>query len=255
VSIRLDNTFKRERSTLFGVQKALELPRKRKYRRRMVKKPKKIPSAADVARGTAMKTAREKLGLSQSELGALCGTTQKMISKFEHGLIINGIFRPKVEEYLGLRPKGALSLGERNVKSFTQPLVGNGTEADGLPVHATRELGEGLMRVTSRRTGTTLRPSYLIEAPKAYAIDMAGDTMTDRFVPGETLYVNPELPVRGGTWYVFYNGDRSASQVRYLVTISDDAWQVSQKNPPREYALSRAEWPIAERVAGTKLPD
>jgi len=88
----------------------------------------------------------------------------------------------------------------------------------------------------------------------SYAIDMRGDSMRERYRPGETLYVNPELPVRPGYEYVFRNSDKPLIQVRHLVEITDEHWLVRQWNPLTEYKILRAEWPAAERIIGSYTP-
>lgn len=214
------------------------------------KKPNLIP-------GEDIKAAREAAGLTQPQLAEKVGTDQRQISKIELGLTKGGDIKAAVVRFLGLRPKGALSPSNHIVKNVAHlPNGNNGATVErlDLPVHMTREAEGGLMRVTKTQTGTIVRPSYLVDSKKAYAIDMAGDTMRSRFRHGETLYVNPELPVRVGFEYVFYTPDRATAQVRYLVKITDTEWRVRQTTPELDSVLLRAEWPVAEGIAGTKIP-
>jgi phage repressor protein C with HTH and peptisase S24 domain len=84
------------------------------------------------------------------------------------------------------------------------------------------------------------RPHVLQRVKEAYAIYMVGDSMSPRYEPGFTLYVNPFKPPRPGNGVVIYKKNDSVLVKRFKA-MTADALIVEQLNPPQELRIARTE--------------
>jgi phage repressor protein C with HTH and peptisase S24 domain len=84
------------------------------------------------------------------------------------------------------------------------------------------------------------RPHVLERVKEAYAIYMVGDSMSPRYEPGFTLYVNPFKPPRPGNGVVVYKTNDSVLVKRFKA-ITPDELIVEQLNPPQELRIPRTE--------------
>ncbi len=84
------------------------------------------------------------------------------------------------------------------------------------------------------------RPHVLERVKEAYAIYMVGDSMSPRYEPGFTLYVNPFKPPRPGNGVVVYKKNDSVLVKRFKA-LTADALIVEQLNPARELRIPRSE--------------
>jgi phage repressor protein C with HTH and peptisase S24 domain len=84
------------------------------------------------------------------------------------------------------------------------------------------------------------RPYVLERVKEAYAIYMVGDSMSPRYEPGFTLYVNPFKPPRPGNGVVVYKTNNSVLVKRFKA-MTPEALIVEQLNPPEELRIPRTE--------------
>lgn len=84
------------------------------------------------------------------------------------------------------------------------------------------------------------RPHVLQRVKEAYAIYMVGDSMSPRYEPGFTLYVNPFRPPRPGNGVVVYKKNDSVLVKRFKA-MTADTLVLEQLNPARELRIARAE--------------
>ena len=84
------------------------------------------------------------------------------------------------------------------------------------------------------------RPYVLERVKGAYAIYMVGDSMSPRYEPGFTLYINPFKPPRPGRGVVIYKKN-NAVLVKLFKTATRSELVVEQLNPRRELRIPRSE--------------
>lgn len=134
--------------------------------------------------------------------------------------------------------------------SPSPPLFGN---AD-LPVFGTAQGGQGgALIMTGEAVDYVVRPAPLLRVKDGYGMIVAGDSMSPQFENGSTALVNPHLPPRPGDTCVFRNHQDDGTVlalIKKLRRFTDDAWFVSQFNPPRDFQLKRSEWQICHSTVG-----
>lgn len=97
------------------------------------------------------------------------------------------------------------------------------------------------------------RPTILAAVADAYAVRVWDEQAQPRYEPGDTLYVNPVLPLRQGGAVVLYSGALDQERdmiIRRLVGQTDDTWLVQQYGADATLALLKSEWPVAHRIIG-----
>jgi transcriptional regulator with XRE-family HTH domain len=224
---------------------------------------------------------RERLKLSQAELGRAVGVSQATIDKIESGRTTLSRFLPRIAARLGI-PQRDLDpfIGAPPGVRFEQeePLFEPADDALRAAVRA-RVQEEQLRRshpaaakaVPAAETDLPVyvadvdafpidwvrRPPPLANVVGAYGLLIKDTAMEPEFWPGDIALVHPHLPPAPQSACVFKTeappgGERS--QLKHLVSFDAAAWHVRQWNPPAgmtgEITLARKEWPACHRVAG-----
>ncbi|WP_187274671.1 MULTISPECIES: XRE family transcriptional regulator [unclassified Methylobacterium] len=215
-----------------------------------------------------IREARQAKGLSQKALANLVGVSQAAIAKIETKDTQTTDLLDKLCEALGIdaatMPEEAFGRGRVTRPSIAQPSRISVPEyakdpaywaaAAGLigdvPLYASAEGGEGALIIERDPIGSAKRPPLLQGVKDGYAIYHVGDSMVPEFEPGDTLFVNPRLPVLVNTSCVFYNtkADEPRAMVKRFLGSTDEEWRVRQYNPMRDFTLDRAEWGLRHRV-------
>lgn len=211
--------------------------------------------------GDKIRAARERLGLSQAELGRLSGgCSQATIEKIEKGETLRSKFLPFIAARLGL-PLAELDAAYAAVAGpaaagQTTDLSRLVTGARTFPVYSAAEGGPGEVIRSVDPMEWIPRPDPVAHVRDAYGMVIAGESMVPEFRPGDTAIINPLLPVIGGEVYLFYrekDGEARAT-IKQLRRASADSWHVRQHNPPDgakpDFTLPRKEWSICHRVIG-----
>lgn len=95
----------------------------------------------------------------------------------------------------------------------------------------------------------TVRPNVLKNVRDAYAVDVAGDSMSPRFEPGNRLWVRPKGPVRAGDDVVIQlDGERAI--VKRLIRKTEKFIIVAQFNPTKEIKIPKDEVRQIDLVVG-----
>lgn len=121
-----------------------------------------------------------------------------------------------------------------------------------LPVYYAVEGGAGAMVVSIEPVEHIERPTVLGEAD-GYAVLVVGESMEPAYEPGDKAIVHPRLPIVRNKDIILVRGEEHGqfeAMIKRLVRQTDTHWIVRQHNPPREFELSKAEWPKALRVVG-----
>lgn len=171
--------------------------------------------------GTRIRNRRKELGLSQDQLGEKVGVAQTTVSGWERGIIktmrdwqrVADALEFDREEFLQHLTEAAFDLGDdlqrlhpdireamgTNRKStpnlnlvINEPIVG----ARDVPVFG-RAVGgaDGRYEFNGEVMGYETRPVQLLGVKNGYAVYADGDSMFPRYKPGETIWVNPNLPL------------------------------------------------------------
>lgn len=207
--------------------------------------------------GEAIRQARQRQRMSQQDLATKVGVSQPAIKKIEKGETTKSRHLPKIAQVLGLKLSEIdPSLDMNTLAEGSTPgieLIGDRN----LPVYGTAEGGEGAMVVSSDPVEYTWRPISLATVKDGYAVIISGDSMEPEYWAGDIVWLHPHQPPRAGVSYVFYRDDGAGDGLalcKHLVKITPTTWCVRQWNPrdgePRDFELSRKEWPRAHCVVG-----
>ena len=161
----------------------------------------------DAARSAIVSRLAE-LGLSMSELSLKVGKNHAYFQQF----IKRGVPNRLPEEVRG-RVAEILRLDERLLKSqspaspqFAQPgmeLRSVARSAGWIPLYGHAVGGkDGEFILAGNQVSEVLAPPCLSHTPGAYAVYVVGDSMEPRYFAGETVFVNPRLPISRGAFVV-----------------------------------------------------
>jgi len=110
-------------------------------------------------------------------------------------------------------------------------------EKKDLPIMGRAQGAQGdVFTLEGGKVGVTERPSYLEGIQEAFAVYVAGDSMSPRFKAGEMVYINPvRPPVPGDDVLVeFLDG---TGIIKELVKIAGSVLTVHQHNPAQNRAI------------------
>ncbi|ARO57221.1 MULTISPECIES: LexA family transcriptional regulator [Methylorubrum] len=222
-----------------------------------------------------IREAREARGLSQAKLARAVGVSQAIIGKIELKQVETSKALRAIIDFLDLDPAqfpasafgspwlSGPDVGHKAVSESVPPefaldpaywAMAAGLVGD-IPLYAAAEGGAGNILIERDAIGQEKRPHELQGVKNGYAILIVGESMVPEFEPGDTLYINPKLPVLPNTSCVFYsnkNDEPTATVKRYL-SDKGDAWLVRQHHPPRDFELDRLEWATRHRIVSKKL--
>jgi phage repressor protein C with HTH and peptisase S24 domain len=210
--------------------------------------------------GDKIRKRREELGWSQKRLGTEAGgISQATVEKIEKGQTTRSKFMPLIASRLGI-PLVELDPGLAGMpESLPEPPLVRSTQdfyTRDFKVYASVEGGPGEIIRSTDPVDVIPRPASVEHVKEAYGLLVTGESMVPEFRPGETLIVNPKLPIIGGKSFVFYaelDGEARA-MVKELRRATPTEWLVTQHNPPprksKDFSLPRKEWQWAHRVIG-----
>ena len=150
-----------------------------------------------------------KLGLSLSELSLSVGKNHAYFQQF----VKRGVPRWLPEEVRG-RVAKILNVDERILKPPDTNLLLAAPKPNAdyrgavkittwIPVYGQAVGGkDGEFILNGNQVSEVLAPSSLSSVPNAYAVYVVGDSMEPRYFAGETVFVNPRLPISRGAFVV-----------------------------------------------------
>ncbi|WP_187272435.1 helix-turn-helix domain-containing protein [Methylobacterium sp. WL9] len=211
-----------------------------------------------------IREARNSRGWSQARLGKAVGVSQAAIAKIEKSNPKSTVVLDALIEALeldrSLFPTEAFGQEREGGPMVVQPVpefardpaywaAAAGLVGD-VPLYAAAEGGEGSLIIERDPIGAVKRPPLLQGVKNGYAIYLTGTSMSPEFEPGDTLFVNPRLPVLRDASCVFYGADDDepkASVKRYLSHTEVD-WTVRQFSPDKTFTMAREQWPLRHRI-------
>jgi phage repressor protein C with HTH and peptisase S24 domain len=200
--------------------------------------------------GERIRKKREELGWSQQDLANKLRLSQPAIKKIEDGTTRKSKHLWQIMGILGIpMPDGEVTgTPEKQIISGERIIQQGST----FPVYASAQGGPGEIIRSAEPVDWVPRPTAVANVRDAYGLIVVGDSMEHELEAGDTVYINPHLPIVFGKTYVFYHekdGEARAT-VKRLVKSNAKNWIVAQRNPKKEFELPKSEWSIAHRVVG-----
>src|SRR6266481_5282545 len=203
----------------------------------------------DSARSTIVARVAE-LGLSLSELSLKVGKNHAYFQQFIKRGVPNRLpeeVRGRVAEILGIDErllKGPLSTQVRLMRDTLEPQ--SLTRGTGwIPVYGHAVGGkDGEFVLSGNQVSEVLAPPNLLHVRDAYGVYVVGDSMEPRYFAGETVFVNPRLPISRGAFVVAQISKGEEAEPRAYVKrfVSQDAkrLRLEQYSPKKmlEFAMS-----------------
>ncbi len=189
-----------------------------------------------------------ELGLSLSELSLKVGKNHAYFQQF----IKRGVPHRLPEEVRG-RVAEILGIDERHLKVPTstqiRPMMAEVTSLPRgigwIPVYGHAVGGkDGEFVLSGNQVSEVLAPPSLSHVRDAYAVYVVGDSMEPRYFAGETVFVNPRLPISRGAFVVaqISRGEEAEPRAYVKRFVSQDAkrLRLEQYNPKKmlEFAMS-----------------
>jgi phage repressor protein C with HTH and peptisase S24 domain len=205
--------------------------------------------------GDLIRAKREAIGLTQTQLADELGTKQQTIEKIENGITKKSSYFPAISARLGIPLTDldpAYKAATEHPNSLIIPEAKLMAPGRDFPVYASAEGGPGEIIRSTDPIDFVPRPGPVLHVREAYGIIVVNDSMEPEFRPGDTLIVNPKAPIINGESYVFYTDHEGEARatVKHLRRTTQEAWQVSQWNPAKDFPLKRKDWCICHRVLG-----
>lgn len=190
-----------------------------------------------------------ELGLSLSELSLKVGRNHAYFQQF----IKRGVPNRLPEEVRG-RVAEILGIDERILKEPSLPSVAFKMTAEPrnlsrggawIPVYGHAMGGkDGEFVLSGNQVSEVLAPPNLSHVPDAYAVYVVGDSMEPRYFAGETVFVNPRLPISRGAFVVaqILKGQEAEPRAYVKRFVSQDSkrLRLEQYNPKKilEFPIS-----------------
>jgi phage repressor protein C with HTH and peptisase S24 domain len=97
---------------------------------------------------------------------------------------------------------------------------------------------DGEFVLNGNQVSEVLAPASLSSVPDAYAVYVVGDSMEPRYFAGETVFVNPRLPISKGAFVVAeisagHEGDPPHAYVKRFVSQDSRRLRLEQYNPKK----------------------
>lgn len=153
------------------------------------------------ASGDEIRTAREKLGLSQAELAARVGTNQQTIDRLERSISKQSKFMPEIRRALNL--PAADPIEDTLVKYTVKGNAGYGVRAhlaedyrdpQKMAVFRLNEAESGVWIIDENPALFIARSYPVADQLNAYGIIVPNEDMSPVLRPGQIAVVNPDVP-------------------------------------------------------------
>lgn len=189
--------------------------------------------------GDLVRERRIALNMSQHDLARAVGTSQATIDKIENHRSMRSQYLPAIFDALGIpleklaKDKGAPPPSNASFPPKYQRFQ----QSKKVPLFGQTEAGpNGRFVMNGMKVADVFCPPGLEDVPDAYAVRVYGTSMEPRYRAGETVWLNPRLPVRAGDDVVVqlkakYDGDEMASYIKEFRSRSSRVLRLWQHNP------------------------
>lgn len=211
---------------------------------------------------------REALGMNQKELSTAVkarggSISQAQISGIESGTVRRPRSLPELAAALQTSVDWLLDTGEKHLAKDPPPIKPQAIVTvplqrglNNLPVYGCTEGSGGVWMIDPTPVQMVERPEFLRYSAAAFGIYCNGSQQAPVFEPRDMVIVDPNKPTAIGDDVVlvkhFSIGEAVPFQgiLRRLIGQTETHWHVRQFNPPRDYKVTKEEWPRALFVAG-----
>lgn len=192
---------------------------------------------------TSILEAAEQLDLPLAEISRRLGRNHSYLQQF----IKRGTpaelpedVRQELARIIGLREEQLR--GPRAQQAVNRPNAQIGGPAAALwhtvPVYGHAVGGDdGQFVLNGNKITDILAPSSLAGVPGAYAVYVAGESMLERYQPGEAVFVNPRLPIRRGDFVVAQirgaDADQPEAYIKRFISKEASWLRLEQLNPKK----------------------
>jgi SOS-response transcriptional repressor LexA len=173
-----------------------------------------------------------ELGLSLSELSLKVGKNHAYFQQFIKRGVPNRLpeeVRARVAEILGFEERTLKEMSSPGIRFMKDTIVDARVFTRGgawIPVYGHAVGGkDGEFVLKGNQVSQVLAPPDLSQVPDAYAVYVVGESMEPRYFAGETVFVNPRLPISRGAFVVAQISKGEEAEPRAYVKrfVSQDA--------------------------------
>jgi SOS-response transcriptional repressor LexA len=193
----------------------------------------------DAARSAIVSRVAE-LGLSLSELSLRIGKNHAYFQQFIKRGVPNRLPEKVRLQVAGILGIDARLLQEEAATEFAAANAGPraGYGAVFIPVYGHAVGGkDGEFVLSSNRITELPAPPAVARVPDAYAVYVVGESMEPRYFAGETVFVNPRLPISRGAFVVAQiakgDGQEPHAYVKRFVSQDARCLRLEQYNPKK----------------------
>lgn len=188
----------------------------------------------------------EKPGKTQTGLAEALGVSPSAVTMLLKGdkkgkrRLLKAHEIPKAAVYLEAEPPGSI-IPPPNASPATPIELGGLT----VPLMGQGACGrDGRFEYNGQRISDILAPPALARVKGAYAVYAVGESMLDRYQPGEVVFVDPNRPVIKGHFVVAqirgdHDGDVPGGYIKRFVSMDDRVLRLEQLNPKKILTFPR----------------
>jgi SOS-response transcriptional repressor LexA len=203
-----------------------------------------------------------ELGLSLSELSLKVGKNHAYFQQFIKRGVPNRLpeeVRARAAEIFGLEERTLKEMSGPGIRFMRDTIVDHRVPARMLPwipVYGTAVGGkDGEFVLKGNQVSEVLAPPNLMHVPDAYAVYVVGDSMEPRYLAGETVFVNPRLPISRGSFVVAQVSKGEEAEPRAYVKrfVSQDAkrLRLEQYSPKKILEFPAAAVVVVHRIVAS----
>lgn len=197
--------------------------------------------------GERVRRVRQERGLSQEQLAELCGAKQQSIQALEKGEVHRPRYIMELAKALGVNGDWLVH-GEGPTGNSHYPNAQNPPQSSPIlpPLEQMPRDVPVLGTARGGRKGSFLlnegepidwvrRPPGIMKAKDIYSIYVEGDSMADRFLPGDLVYVHPHKKVKIGDYVIVQQQTRDGQTEAYIKKLKRRTASkvfLKQTNPP-----------------------
>lgn len=197
----------------------------------------------------------EKPGKTQTGLADALGVSPSAVTMLLKGdkkgkrRLLKAHEIPKVADYLEAAPPGSVSPPPNarpappiDLGNLKVPLMGQGACGR-----------DGRFEYNGQHIADILAPAALAGVRDAYAVYAVGESMLDRYQPGEVVFVNPHRPVIKGHFVVAqisgdHEGDIPSGYIKRFISMDDKILRLEQLNPRKILTFPRKKVIAVHRI-------
>ena len=127
-----------------------------------------------------------------------------------------------------------------------------GASQGDIPVFASAEGGPGAMIITWDPVEYIRAPEPLYNVKKAFGFFVVGDSMAPAFEQGQIALIHPTKPPNRDqdVLLVCQRDGQATAMIKRLLSWTETEYRLRQFNPPKEFSVSKRDWPEIYKIVG-----